>query len=92
MLPGRIIDQPRLAGSRLGGGPHPGMISPVNIFDFPDDDDPSVVYLENDDGIQEVAKPADVRAYKETFARIRDAALAPAATRTHLDQLSTTQE
>ncbi len=27
------------------------------LFDFPDDDDPSVVYLENDVGIQEVTKP-----------------------------------
>jgi hypothetical protein len=26
---------------------HLGMISPVNIFDFHDDEDPSVVYLGN---------------------------------------------
>jgi transcriptional regulator with XRE-family HTH domain len=77
---------------RFAGGPHPGMISPVNIFDFPDDEDPSVVYLENDTGIQEVTKADDVAAYQQTFARIRDAALPPAATRTHLDTLSQTQE
>jgi transcriptional regulator with XRE-family HTH domain len=77
---------------RFADGPHPGMISPVNIFDFPDDEDPSVVYLENDTGIQEVTKADDVTAYQQTFARIRDAALAPAATRTHLDTLSQTQE
>jgi transcriptional regulator with XRE-family HTH domain len=77
---------------RFADGPHPGMISPVNIFDFPDDEDPSVVYLENDTGIQEVTKADDVAAYQQTFARIRDAALAPAATRTHLDTLSQTQE
>lgn len=77
---------------RFADGPHPGMISPVNIFDFPDDEDPSIVYLENDTTMQELTKPDDVHAYKETFARIRDAALAPAATRTHLDQLSTTLE
>jgi transcriptional regulator with XRE-family HTH domain len=77
---------------RFADGPHPGMISPVNIFDFPDDEDPSIVYLENDTGIQEVTKASEVDAYRQTFARIRDAALAPAATRTHLDTLSQTQE
>jgi transcriptional regulator with XRE-family HTH domain len=77
---------------RFADGPHPGMISPVNIFDFPDDEDPSVVYLENDTGIQEVTKASEVDAYRQTFAQIRDSALAPAATRTHLDTLSQTQE
>jgi transcriptional regulator with XRE-family HTH domain len=77
---------------RFADGPHPGMISPFNIFDFPDDEDPAVVYLETDTGIQEVTKADDVEAYKQTFARIRDAALAPAATRTYLDTLSQTQE
>jgi len=77
---------------RLADGPHPGMCSMINIFDFPDDEDPAVVYLENDTELQEVTKPAGVEAYKATFARIRDAALAPAATRTHLDTLSHTLE
>jgi transcriptional regulator with XRE-family HTH domain len=77
---------------RFADGLHPGMISPFNIFDFPDDEDPSVVYLENDIGIQEVTKADEVSAYQATFARIRDAALAPAATTTHLDTLSKTQE
>ena len=57
--------------------PIPGMSSLINIFDFPDDDDPSVVYLENDTAIQEVTKADEVHAYKDTFARIRDAALTP---------------
>jgi transcriptional regulator with XRE-family HTH domain len=77
---------------RFTGGPHPGMSSVINIFDFPDDEDPSVVYLENDTAMQEVAKADEVHAYKETFARIRDAALTPAATRTHLDKLTDTLE
>jgi transcriptional regulator with XRE-family HTH domain len=77
---------------RFADGPHPGMSSLIDIFDFPDDGDPSVVYLENDTAIQEVTKAEDVHAYKETFARIRDAALAPAATRTHLDKLTETLE
>jgi transcriptional regulator with XRE-family HTH domain len=73
-------------------GPHPGMISPVNIFDFPDDEDPAVVYLENDTGILEVTRADEARTYRETFARIRDAALPAAATSAHLDRLSTTQD
>jgi transcriptional regulator with XRE-family HTH domain len=77
---------------RFADGPHPGMSSLINIFDFPDDEDPSVVYLENDTGIQEVTRADDVEAYKQTFARIRDSALASAATRTHLHKLSQTQE
>jgi len=77
---------------RFADGPHPGMISPVNIFDFPDEEDPAIVYLENDTTMQELARPDDVHAYKETFARIRDAAIAPAATRTHLDTLTKTLE
>ena len=77
---------------RFADGPHPGMISPVNIFDFPDEEDPPVVYLENDTSMQELTRPEDVHAYKETFARIRDAAIAPAATRTHLHTLSQTLE
>ena len=68
------------------------MSSLIDIFDFPDDEDPSVVYLENDTGIQEVTKADEVRAYKDTFARIRDAALTPAATTTYLDTLTQTQE
>jgi transcriptional regulator with XRE-family HTH domain len=77
---------------RFADGPHPGMISPFNIFDFPDDEDPALVYLETDTGIQEVTRADEVEAYKQTFARIRDAALAPGATRTYLDTLSQTQE
>ena len=77
---------------RFGDGPHPGMSSLINIFDFPDDQDPSIVYVENDTVMQEITRPAEVEAYQKTFARIRQSALAPAATRTYLDQLTTTQE
>ena len=50
------------------------------------------MYLETDTGIQEVTKADEVDAYRQTFARIRNAALAPAATRTYLDTLSQTQQ
>jgi transcriptional regulator with XRE-family HTH domain len=85
-----ISDRPNieLRLLRLTDGPHPGMSSLIDIFDFPDPTDPSVVYLENDTQITEVTKPAEVRAYQSTFTRIREAALTPAATRSYLVALS----
>jgi transcriptional regulator with XRE-family HTH domain len=77
---------------RFADGPYMGMASPVNIFDFPDDDDPSVVYLETDSALTEVTRADEVSLNKETFAQIRDAALAPAAARKHLEKLADTQE
>jgi transcriptional regulator with XRE-family HTH domain len=77
---------------RFANGPHPGMSSLIDIFDFADDEDPSVVYLENDTAIQEVTRPGEIDSYRSTFAQIRDAALASAATRNHLDTLAQTQE
>jgi transcriptional regulator with XRE-family HTH domain len=76
---------------RFVGGHHPGMISQINLFDFPDDDDPSVVYLENEIAIQQVTKPADVKNYTTIFTQIRDAALPPTATTTHLEKLTKSQ-
>jgi Domain of unknown function (DUF5753)/Helix-turn-helix domain len=75
---------------RFTGGLHPGMISQINLFDFPDGEDPSVVYLENDIGIQQVTKADDVTHYTTAFGRIRDAALPPTATTTYLEKRTTT--
>jgi len=77
---------------RFAGGHHPGMISQINQFDFPDDDDPSVVYLENDVGIEQVTKADDVKNYTTIFTQIRDAALPPTATTTYLEKLEETME
>jgi hypothetical protein len=77
---------------RFADGPHPGMSSLINIFDVPDDEDPTIVYVENDVAMQEVTRAAEVEAYQKTFARTRESALAAAATRNYLDQLTTTQE
>jgi hypothetical protein len=77
---------------RFEDGPHPGMSSLLNIFDFPDDQDPRVVFLETDTSIQEVTRPEDVQAHTETFGRIRNAALPPATTTACLDKLSETLE
>jgi hypothetical protein len=73
---------------RFEDGTHPGMSSLVDIFDFPGDEDPSVVYLENDTALQEVTNADEVKAYKETFTRICEAAISPAETRTVLVKLA----
>jgi Domain of unknown function (DUF5753) len=73
---------------RFEDGTHPGMSSLVDIFDFPRDEDPSVVYLENDTALQEVTNAVEVKAYKDTFARICEAAISPAATRAVLVKLA----
>jgi hypothetical protein len=77
---------------RFEDGPHPGMSSLINIFEFPDDLDPGIVYLETDSAIQEVAKPEDVQLYTVTFGRIRQAALTSAAATAYLEKLAETLE
>ena len=77
---------------RFEDGPHPGMSSLLNVFDFPDDQDPRVVFLETDTAVQEVTRPEDVQAHAETFGRIRSAALPSATTTAYLEKLSETLE
>ncbi|HEY6791313.1 MAG TPA: Scr1 family TA system antitoxin-like transcriptional regulator [Trebonia sp.] len=74
---------------RFEDGPHPGMSSLINLFDFPGDEDPSIVYLEIDTALQEITNAGEVRAYTEIFARIRQSALDPAATRHYLERVVT---
>lgn len=73
---------------RFADGPHPGMSAMINIFEFPSDQDPAVVYLELEPAIQQVSSPEEARSYIATFALIRDAATPPAATTTYLEQLA----
>jgi transcriptional regulator with XRE-family HTH domain len=77
---------------RFADGPFRGVMSPFNIFDFADDEDPSVAYVETDIALQVIAKPEDIRFYKEAFADIHRAALVPSATRNHFDELAETME
>src|SRR5258708_29237405 len=52
---------------RFAGGAPPGMSHREQIFRFPDDDEPSVVYPENETDIPEGTKPGAARAYKPTL-------------------------
>jgi transcriptional regulator with XRE-family HTH domain len=72
---------------RFAGGPHPGMSSLISIFDFPNDE-PSMVYLENDAALQEVNNPSEVDAYAVIFDRIHGAALSAEATAAYLENLA----
>ena len=71
---------------RFADGPHPGMSSLISIFDFPGDE-PSVVFLENDVGVQEVIDSAQVEQYAKVFERIYMAAQPAPATLAYLEQL-----
>jgi Domain of unknown function (DUF5753)/Helix-turn-helix domain len=72
---------------RFADGPHRGLWSMIDIFDF-EGDEPSVVYLESDIAIQEVSADHEVMAYVEGFSRTRDSALEPADTTQYLKYLA----
>ncbi|HUN37660.1 MAG TPA: helix-turn-helix transcriptional regulator [Trebonia sp.] len=72
---------------RFADGPHRGLWSMIDIFDF-EDDEPSVVYLESDIAIQEVTADDEVMAYVEGFSRSRDSALESADTTQYLKYLA----
>lgn len=77
---------------RAADGFFPGMATLVNIFRFPGELDPPMLFLENDAAIQQVDAPEDVEAYAQIFAQVRQATLDPATTTDHLRTLSTTLE
>jgi hypothetical protein len=72
---------------RFADGPHRGMWSMINIFDFAGDE-PSLVYLETDTAIQEVNRQDEVMIYVEGFNRSRDSALEPTDTTLYLKYLA----
>ncbi len=74
---------------RFSDGPHPGMSSLINIFEFPDERDETMVFLENDVSIQE---SPDVAAYVEIFEQIVKVALEPVGAVEFLDRLAAQAE
>ena len=75
---------------RFEDGPQPGMCGPINFFDFPDDEDPSIVFMETDTAVREVTSPEEARAYIDALGRVRSGSLAPAATTAYLEELADT--
>jgi transcriptional regulator with XRE-family HTH domain len=72
---------------RFIDGPPLGLLSPINIFDFPGDE-PSLVYTETDTAIQEVSNPHDVSMYADSFKRAVEGALEPLDTLSYLQHLA----
>jgi hypothetical protein len=85
----QLSDHPNveLRIQRFADGPHRGMWSMINIFDFADGE-PSLVFLETDVAIQEVSKPEEVDNYMQGFGHARDAALEAADTTAYLKHLA----
>jgi hypothetical protein len=69
---------------RFEDGPHPGMSSLINIFHFPDADEPPITFLETDTAITEVSSTE----YLHLFERIRHAAAPPAGSAAFLTDLA----
>ncbi len=76
----------------FAGGPYPGMSALVNIFEFPSEQDPPVVFLELEPALREVTNVDEISSYVALFGRIRDAALSPVASTTLLQKLAETME
>ena len=76
---------------RFSDGPPRGLVSAINIFDFPDGE-PAIAYTETDIGIQEVTGTDHVSLYSQSFDRAVDGALEPDDTTTYLKQLALRME
>ena len=76
---------------RFVDGPPRGLMSAINIFDFPDGE-PAMAYTETDIGIQEVTAADHVSLYSQSFDRAVDGALEPDDTTTYLKQLALRME
>lgn len=76
---------------RFQDGPHEGMSSGINIFEFAGPD-PSIVFLEDDLAIREVSEPKDALLQIESFLRIQRQATEPLGTIAYLKQLAETLE
>lgn len=77
---------------RFADGPPTGIYSMVNIFGFPERDEPPLVFVETDYCVHEVSKPESVRGYIQSFERASDAALEPGDTTMYLDELARRME
>jgi len=73
---------------RFADGPPRGLMSAINIFDFPEAGEPPIAYTETDIGIQEVTGTEQVAIYSQSFDRAVDGALEPDDTTRYLRQLA----
>lgn len=76
---------------RFEDGPHPGLSSGINVFEFPGPD-PTLVYIEDETEIRQISGEKEVVVQVETFRRIQEAATDPLGTIAYLKQLAETLE
>jgi len=69
-------------------GAHAGMDGTFAILDFPDAEDPNVVFVENATGGLFLEKSDELRKYNQIFETIRSAALTPEESRTMIAMLA----
>lgn len=72
----------------FAAGPHAGMDGTFSILDFPDAEDPDVVFVENATGGLFLEKVDELRKYHAIFESIRSTALAPEESRNKIGMLA----
>lgn len=72
----------------FAAGAHAGMDGTFAILDFPDAEDPNVVFVENATGGLFLEKSDELRKYNQIFETIRSAALTPEESRTMIAMLA----
>lgn len=65
----------------------PGIIGGFHLLDFPDPQDPPVVYIEHEAGAWYLEKPPQIHAYARAYDRLRAAARSPQDSVAHVAQL-----
>lgn len=71
----------------FGAGAHPGMPGSFVLMDFPDPEDPPVVYNDSMAGDLFLEAPEDIRRYEQIFDRLRAQALSPESSTSLIAQL-----
>lgn len=61
----------------FGAGPHRGQLGSFQWLGFPRNDDPGVVYVENQKGGLYLEEPAEIAVFHEEFAQLKQRALSP---------------
>ena len=72
----------------FAAGPHAGMDGTFSILDFPDAEDPDVVFVENATGGLFLEKVDELRKYNSIFESIRSTALTPEESRNKIGMLA----
>jgi hypothetical protein len=74
MLEARSLPNVTIQMIPFGVGAHPGMDGSFVILDFPEDDDPSIVYIDSGAGGLFLEEVGEIRRYKLMFEHLRAAA------------------